>query len=57
MSLDNRVFQPGEGIVQKDVEGTIRSMGYVGKVGMKQTDIEILNIMLNKTDLSSQPIC
>ena len=56
MSLDNRVFQPGEGLVQRDVEGTIRSMGYVGKVGMKQTDIEILNIMLEKTDLSAQKI-
>lgn len=57
MSLDNHVFQPGEGLVQKDVEDTIRSMGYVGKVGMKQTDIEILNIMLNKTDLSAKQIC
>ncbi len=57
MSLNNRVFQPGEGIVQADVEDTIRSIGYVGNVGMKQTDIEILNIMLDKTDLSSYNIC
>ena len=52
MSLDDHVFQAGEGLVQNNVEDTIRSFGDVGKVGMKQTDIEILNIMLNKVDLS-----
>ncbi len=51
MSLNNRVFQPGEGIVGEDAESTIRSIGYVGNVGMRQTDIEILNIMLEKTDV------
>jgi len=57
MSLRERVFQPGEGIVLEDVEETIRSMGHVGKVGMAQTDLEILNIMLGKTDLSVPPAC
>ena len=41
-------FQPGEGIVQKDVEGTIKSMGYIGPVGMKDTDKQILNIMIDQ---------
>ena len=41
-------FQPGEGIVQKDVEGTIKSMGYIGRVGMKDTDKQILNIMIDQ---------
>lgn len=57
MSLNNRVFQSGEGIVQDNVEDTIRSIGYVGNVGMKQTDVEILNIMLDKTDIKSHTIC
>lgn len=47
----HRWFQPGEGIVQKDVEGTIKSMGYIGRVGMKDTDKQILNIMIEQVDI------
>lgn len=43
-----RVFQPGEGIVKKDAEETIKSVGRMAKDGMKSTDIEILNIMLER---------
>ncbi|MGI5174552.1 serine dehydratase subunit alpha family protein [Treponema sp. OMZ 840] len=42
------VFKNGEGLVKKDAEDTIRSFGRVGKNGMRSTDIEILNIMLEK---------
>ena len=38
-----------EGLIQDTVEQTIASMGYVGRVGMKDTDVEILNIMIGKT--------
>jgi L-cysteine desulfidase len=48
----HRWFQPGEGIVQKDVEGTIKSMGYIGRVGMKDTDKQILNIMIDQVDVN-----
>lgn len=48
MTMHHRTFLPGEGIVQDDVEGTIRSMGYIGRVGMKDTDTEILNIMIDR---------
>jgi L-cysteine desulfidase len=48
MSRAGNVFQPGEGLVLEDVEGTIRSVGRMGREGMKSTDIEILNIMLGK---------
>lgn len=51
MSRKERAFRPGEGVVQEDVEDTIRALGRVGRVGMAQTDIEILEIMLGKTDL------
>lgn len=47
-------FQPGEGIIQGDVEGTIRSMGYIGRVGMKDTDKQILNIMIDQVDVNQQ---
>ena len=46
MSLHNRVFQPGEGLVDQDVEDTIYNIGRMGREGMKATDNEILNIML-----------
>lgn len=44
-------FLPGEGLVQTDVEGTIRSLGYVGREGMKETDVTILNIMIDQTKI------
>lgn len=46
MSVHNRAFQPGEGLVKEDVEDTISSIGRMGRDGMKSTDNEILNIML-----------
>lgn len=48
LSRKKRVFQPGEGLVKSDVEQTIASIGRMGREGMKNTDIEILNIMLEK---------
>lgn len=49
MSMQGLVFQPGEGLVMDDVEKTIRNIGYMGRVGMAQTDIEILGLMMNPT--------
>ena len=34
--------------MKDNVEDTIRSVGRMGRDGMKETDIEILNIMLGK---------
>ena len=51
MASKHHCFQPGEGIVQDDVEGTIKSMGYIGRVGMKITDTEILNIMIDRVNV------
>ena len=41
-------FLGGDGIVKKGVENTIRSVGRLAKEGMRDTDREILNIMLDK---------
>lgn len=46
MSMEGVEFPSDAGIIQTDVEKTIQSVGRVGRVGMKDTDIEILNIML-----------
>ena len=51
MALADDNFLAGEGLVGTDAEETIRSMGYVGRVGMHPTDVEILNIMIGKTEV------
>ena len=52
MSMSGHVFHSGEGIVQQNIESTIKSVGYVGRVGMKETDVEILRIMTNEVKFS-----
>lgn len=47
LAIDHQSFKSGEGIVKNDVESTIQSVGRMGRVGMKSTDVEILNIMLD----------
>ena len=51
MSMMGRSFPGGDGIIQDNIEDTIKSIGYVGRVGMKETDIEILNIMMDHVEL------
>lgn len=48
MSMHDDVFKADEGIVKDDLEKTIRAIGYIGREGMKATDIEVLNIMIDK---------
>ena len=49
---DNKSFLPGEGIIKDDIEETIKSMGYIGRVGMRSTDTEILNVMIDRADIN-----
>jgi len=39
-------YRPGEGIVKNDDDETVKAVGRMGREGMKGTDLEILNIML-----------
>ncbi len=48
MALNGRSFQAGDGLMKGDIEETIQSIGRLGAQGMKATDTEVLNIMLNK---------
>lgn len=48
MTENAMTFGAGEGLVKDSVEGTIESIGRVGREGMKATDVEILNIMIEK---------
>ena len=43
-----RQFVGGEGIIKKGVENTISSVGRLARCGMRQTDTEILDIMVNR---------
>ncbi|MDD3704567.1 MAG: L-serine ammonia-lyase, iron-sulfur-dependent, subunit alpha [Clostridiaceae bacterium] len=48
LSSKGKAFKSGEGLVKSGVEETIKSFGRVGKKGMEGTDIEIIDIMLDK---------
>lgn len=47
LASDHHVFSHGCGIVEDDIEATIKNVGIVGRVGMKSTDDTILEIMTN----------
>lgn len=46
MALEEQQFRDGEGIVKKGVENTIKNVAVLGRDGMKETDKEILRIMV-----------
>lgn len=47
MYQNGNQFRGGDGLVSKGVENTIRNVSRLGKVGMKETDDEIVKIMLS----------
>ena len=51
MAMRGLTFARGEGLVMDCPEDTIKAVGYGGRAGMKQTDVEILNLMIGKTKL------
>ena len=48
MAMEGRAFGDGEGIVTNDIDQTIANTARMGREGMRDTDHEILNIMLGK---------
>ena len=51
MAMRGLTFSRGEGLVMVCPVDTIKAVGYGGRAGMKQTDVEILNLMIGKTKL------
>ena len=47
MYKDGQEFKAGDGIVAKGVEANITNIGHLAKDGMRETDREILRIMVN----------
>ena len=49
MYKNGQEFKAGDGIVNNGVEATIRNIGRLGRDGMRQTDQEIVKIMMNES--------
>lgn len=54
MYQNGQEFRGGEGIVTTGVEATIRNVGHLGREGMRQTDKEIVRIMLGETSQNDE---
>ncbi len=52
MQREHTQFYSGEGIVTKGVENTIHNVGRVARLGMAETDREILRIMMNTENVT-----
>ena len=48
MYQNGQQFRGGDGIVSKGVENTIRNIGMLGHDGIRETDKEIVKIMMQK---------
>lgn len=48
MFMNGQEFKSGDGIVDNGVEATIKNVGRLGRDGMRQTDKEIVKIMLDE---------
>ena len=46
MYQQGQEFKGGDGIVMNNIESTIKSVGYLGKEGMKETNEKIIEIMM-----------
>lgn len=53
MYQNDQQFFSGDGIVTKGVDNTIHNVGVLAKEGMRETDREIIKIMLEKTEPSA----
>jgi L-cysteine desulfidase len=48
MFKDGNQFVSGDGIIKKGVENTIKAIGELARVGMCETDKEIIELMIRK---------
>lgn len=47
LAMKNKAYKSFTGILKNQADETISCVGYIGKVGMRETDKEIVKIMLN----------
>jgi L-cysteine desulfidase len=48
MYRNGQQFYGGDGLVKKGVENTIRNISRLGRIGMRETDKEIINMMISE---------
>lgn len=48
LALDGSVVSSKDGIIEEDIEQTIKNLGLIGSIGMVQTDEMLLQIMVSK---------
>lgn len=48
LAMRDKTYEAFTGVLKEDAGETISCVGYIGKVGMKQTDKEIVRMMLNE---------
>lgn len=48
LAMSGKTYGAYEGILQDEADSTISCVGYIGKEGMKETDKEIIRIMLGE---------
>ena len=46
LAMNGKVYAANTGILQNETGKTISCVGHIGKVGMKQTDSEIVKLMI-----------
>ena len=48
LAMQDKGYDAFTGILKEEAEETISCVGYIGKVGMRETDREIVRLMLDK---------
>ena len=48
LAMRDKTYEAFTGVLKEDAGETISCVGYIGKVGMKQTDKEIVRLMLKE---------
>ena len=48
MYRNGQQFYGGDGLVEKGVENTIRNISRLGRIGMRETDKEIISMMIGE---------
>ena len=50
LAMGGKAYEAFTGILKEEAEETISCVGYIGKIGMRETDREIVRLMLGKEE-------
>ena len=49
LAMKDKAYDAFTGILKEEAEETISCVGYIGKIGMRETDREIVKLMLDES--------